>query len=170
VKGTLRIVLVLACLSLLLAAVPAPAGANSYPGLVEKEWYAGNDVLNARLAIEVNSANEGRFRLHLRCFYVEEGGRRVPQECDFRFDDETCWYAWTSNPTGPICRVPGAVNDDADYTWVGQYRKLYAGVTYEVTSYWFKAYFERSNRQGGRHNICTRPWTAFQSSSGTPWC
>jgi hypothetical protein len=91
-RSYLRILIVLACLSLPLVAT-VPAAANSYPGLVEREWTHGNDLLNARIAIEVNSANEGRFRLHLRCFRIDPvTGRRTLQVCDF---DHTALSSWS---------------------------------------------------------------------------
>ena len=60
------IFLTLLVFGLLLGPVTTPAAANSYPGLVEKEWYHGNDILNARIAIEVNGSGQGRFRFHLQ--------------------------------------------------------------------------------------------------------
>jgi hypothetical protein len=87
----LRILVVLACLTLPL--VPAtPAAANTYPGLVQKEWFHGDDVLQARIAIEVNSENQGRFRLHLSCFRTDASGRRSLQYCNFDHTALTCWY------------------------------------------------------------------------------
>ena len=143
-----------------------PAAANSYPGLVEKEWYHGNDILNARIAIEVNSANEGRFRLHLSCFRTDANGRRSTQTCDFDHTAPTCWF---DGLISGVCETQ-ADKTATEYTWVGSYRKLVAGHTYMADAQGFRAKFHNSGYQGAVHRICTRRWTAFQSSSSPPIC
>jgi hypothetical protein len=162
----LQVLFVLACLALPL--VPAtPAAANSYPGLVEKEWYHGDDILNARIAIEVNSAKEGRFRLHLSCFRTDASGRRSPQICDFDHTALTCWF----HELQPgVCETQADKKDVADYTWVGSYRKLVAGDWYVADAEGFRAKFHASGYQGAEHRICTRQWTAFQSTSVPSYC
>ena len=161
----LRVLIVLVCLSLPLVAT-TPAAANSYPGLVEKEWYHGNDILNARIAIEVNSANEGRFRLHLSCFRTDANGRRSTQTCDFDHTAPTCWF---DGLISGVCETQ-ADKTATEYTWVGSYRKLVAGHTYMADAQGFRAKFHTSGYQGAEHRICTRRWTAFQSSSSPPIC
>jgi hypothetical protein len=162
----LRILTVLVCLSLPLVAT-VPAAANSYQGLVEREWTHGNDVLNARIAIEVNSANEGRFRLHLRCFRIDSvTGRRTVQICDFDHTNPTCWF---DGLISGVCETQ-ADKTATDYTWVGSYRKLYAGHTYMADAQGFRARFHSSGYQGAEHRICTERWTAFQSSSSPAIC
>jgi hypothetical protein len=162
----LQVLFVLACLALPL--VPAaPAAANSYPGLVEKEWYHGDDILNARIAIEVNSAKEGRFRLHLRCFRTDANGRRSLQLCNFDHTALTCWF---DGLISGVCETQADKNSVADYTWVGSYRKLIAGHTYMADAQGFRAKFLGSGYQGAEHRICTRQWTAFQSTSSPNFC
>lgn len=157
----LALVLVLAALSLPVLAA-APAAANSYPGLNEQEWFHGNDILNARIAIEVNGSNQGRFRFHLRCFRVDANGRRSAQTCSFPNPFGTLpdagtayWFDHTSLFTAS--RALGiVVNDpDGDYTWVGTYRTLQSGHVYSAKVANFRAYFHSSGYQGAAHTICT---------------
>jgi hypothetical protein len=165
-RGYLRILFVLACLALPL--VPAaPAAANSYPGLVEKEWYHGNDILNARIAIEVNSAKEGRFRLRLRCFRTDANGRRSLQRCDFDHTALTCWF---HELQAGVCETQADKKNVAEYVWVGSYRRLIAGHWYMADAQGFRARFRSSGYQGQTHRICTGIWTAFQSTSSPPIC
>ncbi|HZA85185.1 MAG TPA: hypothetical protein VFC13_27550 [Actinomycetes bacterium] len=160
-----RILIVLACLSLPLVAT-VPAAANSYPGLVERQWVHGNDVLNARIAIEVNSATEGRFRLRLRCFRIDPiAGQRL-QACDFDHTGLTCWY---DGLVFGVCEIQ-TDQTASDYTWVGSYRRLVAGHTYMADAHAFRARFRSSGYQGAEHRICTRQWTAFQSSTSPGIC
>jgi hypothetical protein len=51
------IFLTLLVFGFLLGPTTAPVAANSYPGLVQKEWFHGNDILNARITIEVNDSD-----------------------------------------------------------------------------------------------------------------
>ena len=162
----LRILLVLVCLSLPLVPT-APAAANSYPGLVEREWYHGNDILNARIAIEVNAANEGRFRLRLRCFRTDANGRRSLQSCDFDHTALTCWFDGLIHG---VCETQADKRNVKEYVWVGSYRKLIAGHQYMADAQGFRAKFLASGYQGAEHRICTRVWTAFQSSSSPGIC
>jgi hypothetical protein len=162
----LRILVVLACLTLPL--VPAtPAAANTYPGLVQKEWFHGDDVLQARIAIEVNSENQGRFRLHLSCFRTDASGRRSLQYCNFDHTALTCWY---DGLISGVCETQADKNNVKEYVWVGSYRKLIAGHTYSADAHGFRAEFLASGYQGAEHRICTRQWTAFQSTSDPPIC
>jgi hypothetical protein len=81
-------------------------------------------VLNARIVIEVNSANQGRFRLRLRCFRIDPvTGRRTLQVCDFDHTALTCWF---DGLISGVCETQ-ADKTAADYVWVGSYRKLVAG-------------------------------------------
>jgi hypothetical protein len=100
-----------------------PAGANSYPGLYEKDWTwsdaNGNAyTLTARIAIEVTTAgNEGRFRLRLKCTRTDSvTGRTAPNDCLFEFDfglghvgavHAICSYRWTKGgSTGSLYCPP----------------------------------------------------------------
>jgi hypothetical protein len=74
----------------------APASANTYPGLHEQEWTRQASTLNARITIEVNDLNQGRFRFHLRCFIYNETTRtQEPQRCNFHAGTAH-WYDLTT--------------------------------------------------------------------------
>jgi hypothetical protein len=159
--------LTLTVLGLMLGAT-SPAEANSYPGLVEKEWSHGTAVLNARLAIEVNSYGEGRFRWHLHCYY-DYGSGRVDQLCDFDPGYVT-WCDLTAN----ICYSRDlALLYDSDHTWVGSYRTLINNHTYAVKVISFQAYFATSEYLGAYHSMCSKKVTWHTGGSptigGYPW-
>ena len=157
-------------LSLVLPVLTAgPATANSYPGLVEKEWSHGDDVLNARIAIEVNSAGEGRFRFRLRCFYVDQAGRHA-QFCNF-YPGTAVWCDLTVAGTPCPSRALGNIHD-YDYTWVGSYRTLQNNHTYGAYIGEFRAQFDRSGYLGAAHNICTKKvtWHTGGSPTESSWC
>ena len=168
------IFLTLLVCGLLLGPTTTPVVANSYPGLVEKEWYHGNDILNARIAIEVNGSGEGRFRLHLQCFYTDANGLRHDQACSFEFGT-AFWCELTIDD----CFGRNLADDyGADLTWTGQYRKLANNHTYAADTVNFRAWFSHSGYQGAFHDICTKKVTWHTGGSptiggypaGWDWC
>jgi hypothetical protein len=92
-------------------------------------------------------------------------GRRTLQTCDFDHTALTCWF---HNDAG-VCETQ-ADKTAAEHVWVGSYRKLFAGHTYFADAQGFRARFRASGYQGAEHRICTRIWTAFQSSSSPGIC
>jgi hypothetical protein len=161
---TRRVTMLAALLALLFVLGTTEARANSYPGLVE-QWYShGSDSLRARIAIEVNSSGEGRFRFHLTCFYTDDSGNQSHQYCDFRSADAT----WCDLTTA-ICasRTLGYVSHDDDYTWVGFYRTLVNNHTYAAKVSSFSAYFYNSGYGGTQHTLCTKEVTWHTGGSPT---
>jgi hypothetical protein len=158
------IVLILLAFGLLLGPTTTPAVANSYPGLVEKEWYHGDDILNARIAIEVNGSGQGRFRLHLQCFYTDASGRRHDQACDFEFGTIS-WCDLTIDDC--FVRAPADHAYGADLTWTGVYRTLVNNHTYASDAVNFRAWFSHSGYQGAFHYICTKKVTWHTGGSPT---
>jgi len=157
------IFLALLVFGLLLGPTTTPVAANSYPGLVEKWFYHGDDILNARLAIEVNSSGQGRFRWHLQCFYTDANGRRHDQVCNF--DVGTAFWC-DLTPYECFSRYLG-VDSGADLTWTGQYRTLINNHTYASDVVSFRAYFTHSGYQGAWHSICTKKVTWHTGGSPT---
>ena len=161
-----RLVTVLASLFVVLSMLGAtPASANSYPGLVEKNYYHNNDTLRARIAIEVNGAGQGRYRFHLTCYHTTDNGTKVAQYCDFDPHIAT----WCDLTTGScVYGRPALVIHDADYTWTGSYRTLVNNHTYAVKMFDFKAsYFYISGHRGAFHTICSNKVTWHSGGSPT---
>jgi hypothetical protein len=136
----------------LLGPTTAPVAANSYPGLVEKEFYHGNDILNARIAIEVNSSDQGRFRFRLQCFFTDANGHRIDQTCDF----DPGIAEWCDLTTNDCFRRELGLATGADVVWTGTYRTLANNHTYAARILGFRAYFYHSGYLGAWHNICTK--------------
>jgi hypothetical protein len=166
-----RLVTVLASLLVVLFMLGATAAsANSYPGLVEKNYYHNNDTLRARIAIEVNGAGQGRYRFHLTCYHTTDNGTKVAQYCDFDPHIAT----WCDLTTGScVSGRPALVIHDNDYTWTGSYRTLVNNHTYAAKMTGFLAYFYNSGHVGALHTICTKKVTWHSGGSptvGGAWC
>jgi hypothetical protein len=153
-------------LSLSLSILEAvPATANTYPGLHEQEWTRQASTLNARITIEVNDLNQGRFRFHLRCFIFNDATRRQePQRCDF-YPGVAHWYDLTTGEH--YSKTLSAVVNSADYCcWLGVYRTLRDGHTYAVKAEGFSAYFYEEGFFSNYHTICS--YRVTWHSSGNP--
>jgi hypothetical protein len=166
-----RLVTVLATLLLMLFVFGATAAsANTYPGLVDTSYYHLSDTLQARIAIEVNSASQGRFRFHLTCYYTDDNGHKNHQFCDF-FPGTATWCDLTTG--GCVSRPLGFVSHDDDYIWTGSYRTLVNNHTYAAKVVGFSAYFYNSGYSGADHTICTKKVTWHSGGSptvGGAWC
>jgi hypothetical protein len=166
------IFLTLLVFGFLLGPTTAPVAANSYPGLVQKEWFHGNDILNARITIEVNDSSQGRFRFRLQCFYTDANGRRHDQACAF-----DAGVAFWCDLTTDDCFSRNLGSDyGADLTWTGQYRTLVNNHTYAVDVISFRAWFSHSGYQGAWHDVCAKKVTWHTGGSPTiggypySWC
>jgi hypothetical protein len=168
-----RLVTVLASLFVVLSVLGAPAAsANSTPGLVEKSYSALGDTLRARIAIEVNSASQGRYRFHLTCYYTDDNGNTGLQYCDMGGGTAT-WCDLTTGSCVSGTPSPEYASHDTDYTWTGSYRTLVNNHTYAAKMTDFHAYFYNSTRVGAQHTICTKKVTWHSGGSptvGSAWC
>jgi hypothetical protein len=154
---TRRVAMLTALVVLLLVLGTSGARANSYPGLVEQWYFHDHDSLQARIAIEVNGAGQGRFRFHLTCYDTDGNGNRVHQFCTFWEADDARWCDLTTGTC--FGRVLGRVDHDDDYTWVGVYRTLVNNHKYAVKVSGFSAYFYNSGYQGADHTLCSKEVT-----------
>lgn len=158
----------------------APAGANSYQGLNEKNyrWSDTNGnvyTLTARLAIEVTSdGTQGRFRLRLSCTKFDVNLERpLPNSCLFQFDPATANAYWCFGTTGANF---ACYNRDLDNRgpipedlWYGTWHRLSNGVTYALYLDGFRAIFNSGNGHvGAWHEMCSYAWT--KGGGTTFWC
>jgi hypothetical protein len=156
-----RLLVLLGLLSLFLPVLTAaPATANTYPGLHQQDWTHGDLVLRARIAIEVNDFQQGRFRFRMQCF---ASGASTP--CDL-FPGVAHWYDLTDgahyvNSTLAACAV---CYEDV---WTGSYRPLLDNHTYAVKEVDFQAYFRGYNYWGSFHTICSYRVTWHTSADPT---
>ena len=118
--------------------------------------------MRARIAIEVNGANQGRF--HLTCYHTTANGTKVPQYCDF--SSAAAFWCDLTTATCPH-RVLGSVTHDDDHTWVGSYHTLANNHKYAAKVSGFSAYFYNSGYQGTSHVICTKEVTWHSGGSPT---
>jgi hypothetical protein len=161
----------LAMLSLSVPVLSAtPAAANAYPGLHVQDWISPyNDVLRARITIEVNDQNQGRYRFRIICYYYDANGRLIDQQC-LMGPGTHIWKDLTTGET--FSRSPGDVTAH-DYTWTGQYRTLQNDDTYAVKAQDFLVYFYHSNYVSQKHTICSYKVTWHTGGSptiGGLWC
>lgn len=170
-RKPLLVLLALLCLSLpLLTATPATA--NSYPGLHQKQWTSPyDDVLRARIAIEVNDSGQGRLRFRMQCFYINANGQLIAVNC--RMVPRT--ITWADLTTGETFSrsISHEQPVTTDYTWTGVYRTLQNNHTYAVKSSDFSAFFYRSDYHGSLHTICSYRVTWHTGGSptiGSLWC
>ena len=155
-----------------------PAGANSYPGLYEKDWTwsdaNGNAyTLTARIAIEVTTAgNEGRFRLRLKCTRTDAvTGRTAPNNCLFEFEfGLNAWWCDSSPSWDCVTRELDNRGPSSEEVWVGTWHGLSNGVTYAVVARQFRAIFNGgAGHVGALHAICSYRWTKG-GATGSLYC
>jgi hypothetical protein len=166
------LLVLLALLSLSLPVLTAtPATANSYPGLHQQQWISPyDDVLRARIAIEVNDQNQGRYRFRIQCFYINANGQLIAEQCLMGPGKHT-WADLTTGQT--FSREPGDDQIDTDFTWTGQYRTLQNNHTYAVKAEGFLVYFYRTEYVSQKHTICSYRVTWHTGGSptiGSLWC
>jgi hypothetical protein len=169
-RKPLLVLLVLLSLSLpVLTATPATA--NSYPGLHQQQWISPyDDILRARIAIEVNDSGQGRYRFRIQCFYIDANGRLIAANCLMGPGKHT-WKDLTTGET--FSKSPPDEQFDTDQTWVGTYRTLRDNHTYAVKAEGFLVYFYRSEYVSQQHTICSYrvTWHTGRSPTiGSLWC